>query len=245
MQFPREDLGFGYRNGAVIQEMSPPSSSACRPEAKDGPSNMRGAVSTFVPSSAPGFRLPHCWLEDRGQSLHLFPRTQPLEISSAARLDLNCQLLSTGGQASAFERLSSLDLAAGTGEPSLLLVVTEGNDNREGASWRRWVRAALMLKADGFASSLRVAVVRRGDAPRLTSTTELEGASSRTAAVLYDAEGRWHEVIGVPNGSLVVHLVRPDGHVAWRWLPPATVGSSDEPGDLLSDSVRRILHVRH
>jgi len=68
LQFPKEDLGFKYDRGAVVADEA---------ETGSGSGSGRGAVAEgaskggegggsrgapFVPSSAAGYRLPHCWL---------------------------------------------------------------------------------------------------------------------------------------------------------------------------------------
>lgn len=57
--FPGLDLGFRYRDGAIIPEP------AAAPEAED-------PVTTYRPTTAPGGRLPHIWVERSGtrRSIH-------------------------------------------------------------------------------------------------------------------------------------------------------------------------------
>ena len=59
LQFPREDLGFCYSGShqAAIIPGSPPGP-GCRPET----ALRRDRHAPFVPSAAPGCRMPHCWL---------------------------------------------------------------------------------------------------------------------------------------------------------------------------------------
>eukprot|EP00878_Enallax_costatus_P040428 GHUV01046658.1.p1 GENE.GHUV01046658.1~~GHUV01046658.1.p1 ORF type:complete len:242 (-),score=74.61 GHUV01046658.1:239-964(-) len=57
LQFPREDLGFVYTQGAIAAAAGEPGSSTA-----GGSSSSRDRGSRFVPSTIVGGRLPHCWL---------------------------------------------------------------------------------------------------------------------------------------------------------------------------------------
>jgi hypothetical protein len=66
LQFPREDLGFRYTPGsgaAVLEEDAEAEVSASPPSAAAAAGAGGGRGAAFVPSSAPGYRLPHVWLE--------------------------------------------------------------------------------------------------------------------------------------------------------------------------------------
>lgn len=66
LQFPREDLGFQYTQGAVATTPDVNSSSS---SSSPGSSGVMRRGAPYVPSTCAGHRLPHVWL-------HLLPSHQ-------------------------------------------------------------------------------------------------------------------------------------------------------------------------
>eukprot|EP00798_Chlamydomonas_sp_ICE-L_P022737 gene22737-29902_t len=89
LQFPREDLGFTYTSGALHPRQQIPASTNTSDESKRIDKSDRNTM--YTPSSAPGCRLPHCWLLD------LHPSNQ------------------------ASKQLSTLDLVASSGSSLILI----------------------------------------------------------------------------------------------------------------------------
>ncbi|KAG1678055.1 hypothetical protein FOA52_000851 [Chlamydomonas sp. UWO 241] len=245
LQFPREDLGFVYvSSGAVAAEAGAAGvagAAGAAPGAAAPAADTRG--EPYVPSSAPGCRLPHCWLADRAERLQL-----EAPGSGSAALAWRREPYATS------LRLSTLDLAAchgdyahGGGAPAWLLLVdcTQGGCG-DSAGLQR-VGAALELAsaasgggaaaaaaAAGAPALLRVVAVM-AQAPSVAASIrvapELDtGCGVPVARVVYDAEGTWHGAMGAAAGTGASLLVRPDGHVAWRWTKASVAAGALDDG---------------
>jgi hypothetical protein len=138
-------------------------------------------------------------------------------------------------------RLSTLDLAACHGHdhsghdhggaPAWLVLVDCTQEGCDKAGLQR-VGDALELAADtsdGGVPLLRVVAVM-AQAPSVAAGSRVApepdpGCGAPVARVVYDAEGAWHGAMGVVAGAGAALLVRPDGHVAWRWSAAAAAAA--------------------
>ena len=171
LQFPQEDLGFSY---------GPP---------KDQP-NRHGTSNdeSFCPSSAPGHRLPHCWLMEAGN------------------------------------RISTIDISAGSTYPTLIV------SHHDIA----WIDAALLV-AGRVKEMLHICWIKdvmeetdRQISPRVRVLSELERDSFQ-GTMFGDSSDR-------RAGSVLLLLVRPDGHVAWR-------GTGSDLATMDIEKRESILHI--
>ncbi|KAI8463562.1 MAG: hypothetical protein J3K34DRAFT_526882, partial [Monoraphidium minutum] len=218
LQFPREDLGFRYSPGAASAVLEEGDAGAegggrragggeCGAAAGAG-GGVRGAA--FTASSAPGFRLPHCWLRraESGQQV------SSLDLVALGQLRMTL-----------FTSQSSGDGGGGDGGRG---------GGSSGVSQRRrpnpWVAAAARLRARGWPVSV-VEVLPAGGGSGGSggggssigrgsssggSSSGCNGGSGGEAEQVEDAEGAWQRLH--PGAALTAVLVRPDGHVAWRSL---------------------------
>lgn len=277
LQFPAEDLGFKYGVGALHQDATQqPRNGTGDPPPRRGaayvPSSATGELlqtcqagqircledasvwlgldfDVYLLVAAAGCRLPHCWLEDRGESLDSLPAESSSSSSGSGRLIVR--------PAESLERqmgpnhISSLDLAAGAGTGLVLVVdctsssraslqgehaesLTQAAAPDQGCSSSieglRRLRAACEVAAEDSRLPLQVVAVlsRQGGGGKLQLAESVplgisaEPQSAAPARVVYEV-GAWCVAMGLPPGISggSVHLVRPDGHVAWRCLPTA------------------------
>jgi hypothetical protein len=71
LQFPQEDLGFVYNHGAIAQQHTTAASAADASRHAGSRSSSSSARDTvYVPSTAVGGRLPHCWLQPAPDPSH-------------------------------------------------------------------------------------------------------------------------------------------------------------------------------
>ncbi len=197
--------GAGAAAGSAPAPTLPPPAAPCRyskgalcpddPAAAPHPGSA-SRDAPFVPSAAPGCRLPHFEL-------------QLLPGAAAA------------GQQQEQQQCSVLDVVADCAASSLLLLLGPGAAAGEaGSAWRlaaqrarQQGRVALnvlqLLPASGSGGS---------DGGGCGGAPEPEAGSSSGAGgwwrLAVDVGGRWEELSGVGRGGAL--LVRPDGHVAWR-----------------------------
>lgn len=180
LQFPREDLGFQYTLGALCPE-------PCSTHGQHATTPTRS--STYTPSSAPGFRLPHVWVVPVGPS----------------------------GASSAEGHVSTLDIVPGPSgaAPQVHLFVDE---SEEGKAWAA-AAAALREGCKNVLPLVRTVCVLPASAAGDSSSGEAGPADVVVRLAHQDAmeapsPKAWHEYMGVSEGTAI--LVRPDGHVAWR-----------------------------
>ncbi|GFH15077.1 hypothetical protein HaLaN_11239 [Haematococcus lacustris] len=253
-----------------------------RPErftaAASPPKDVTGRGEAYVPSSEPGYRLPHCWLWPASPTLAAQPPSTPppaacttpppsangthpdlLPWADAVWGEAWRQLGRTGGpagQSQVQEGKSQQCSARGRGVHPLvrLVLVTQPAsasphtaatmsahpDTTPGpllqtASGPR-PEVPVLLGVDNGAGG-RAAGDPDAEIPNappwLGSTLDSpvrEQGSGQGQWVCQDRLGVWHEALGLRPGSAL--LVRPDGHVAWRWM----AGGDGEGGAVDSSS---------
>ncbi|EFJ46561.1 hypothetical protein VOLCADRAFT_93005 [Volvox carteri f. nagariensis] len=241
LQFPAEDLGFVYDKGAVVvRQSSVPAGGISGATAGTAGSSSRAVVETveealarlpprgapYNPSSAPGCRMPHCWLQ-------LPPSPPPSPLSPPGSDTAGRGSSSNSGQVLAVaaargtDNFSDLnrqqhqrDLQADLPYPAAAVVVHEPP---EGSVLANLVRSAAIYRSIG-SSRLGGRISSAGSCGAATAAGVSDGSEACVGRVaplveLQEAEpGSWLRTMGLPPGSCL--LVRPDGHVAWRHLGP-------------------------
>lgn len=191
--------------GAVCPEPSQPAASS--PSTAAG-----GRGAPYVPTTAPGARLPHAPLG--GCALSLQQATDDtwsqMQCSDACAAYILCRTcLATPAVVRRLcvtlsgDSISTLDLVDRCcgGRPLLLLLLGKSPDAQP------WLAAAKALES----LPLRVCQI----VPATSGQQGLGGTVSRTGPVLVnDASGLWQRLREVTEAGAI--LVRPDGHVAWR-----------------------------
>lgn len=185
--------------------------------------------------------MPHFWLAAPSPPTHSPPSPNPPATPAAT------------AAADSLTRVSTLDVVAGPPgrtPPLVLLVYAAAGGS---APWVQAAAAVRLGAGEGGSSAqqqqqqqeqggcgpgwpvrvvhvLPCAEVRGGDcaaaASRSSSTAAAAAAATAGGAhstdVLVDVHGTWPSTMQLPPGSAV--LVRPDGHIAWRWVAAGAGG---------------------
>ncbi len=90
LQYPREDLGFAYTGpGAAVRGDDPaavlPRVSARRGQGGNAAADARGRAAPYVPSTAPGARLPHAVVTLRSPGARPYKHRSTLQALSGLR----------------------------------------------------------------------------------------------------------------------------------------------------------------
>jgi hypothetical protein len=210
-----------YSKGAVCPDdaaaLPPPASGA-----RDDP---------FVPSAAPGSRLPHFDVQLLGG----------LAGSSSTGGSSSGGLAGGGGS----QACSVHDVVSRCGAGSLLLLLGPGV---AGSSSSPWQEAASQLRREELVRGVQLHMLQLLPAGAGCSgggtAAAAGGAGAQGGSGWYqeavDSEGRWQQLSGVGAGGVL--LVRPDGHVAWRVAESSSSGSTAEQlAGLLKQAVGRVL----
>lgn len=195
LQFPREDLGFQYARGAVCPHADDvPASGAQAPS-----SSPRNRSSEYVPSTAPGFRLPHV-------ELRLEDALTASTVDMAARL-------------AAAQLMLVVSDDHGSPVPSSLWQDATASLAAQGAQLSILVIRQQPAHASSTAGAAG-ALIQEGTLPADSKPSN----GKPVQMVGLDVAGRWPEVREVNATGAI--LVRPDGHVAWRSMgAPATLAA--------------------
>ncbi|GAX80176.1 hypothetical protein CEUSTIGMA_g7614.t1 [Chlamydomonas eustigma] len=284
LQFPNEDLGFSYKEGAIV-------AGVIRNESPDD--GVRGQRrSNYEPRAEPGCRMPHVWLEDRGWKLNvdslLLSAPSEIKAGTLCREDAKeshleadhlvghvvsnlsisskkCtdQPLITAthnimkqDQEWSVRRLSSLDLCTRAAQHAdrLVLIISNFTADKPLASNACDLICAVTSLVSERKLPIRIIIVMESEVAlgvhsrssheihqgllfRTTSDQHLDTSHS-SVSVMHDVEHRWQKVMQI-RGSLAVHLVRPDGHVAWRWLRDV---SASAEGLMNTSEINNIAH---
>jgi hypothetical protein len=184
--------------------------------------------------------MPHCWMKR--------VKAKPVASETGAATGITAGGAATLEPAQGEEEgpvVSTLDIIAGRdGElPQFTLFIHAAGDSTlpasstssaEGAlpkhklGWQEWVAAVQQLQ-HRHGRHLTLAAVcilphagGRGE-PRRTSGMLLDAVDGYV-----DIHGAWLSSTSLPPGSVV--LVRPDGHVAWRYMPGSAQGLQERAG---------------
>lgn len=217
LQFPREDLGFVYSQGAVdAGNGSQQQQAAQQPLGSSGVgSSKHSRSSDYVPAVVVGGRLPHCWLQLTGPGGQL-NKVSTLDLCTPDSLGLNVLLICTAPS------------TPSTSPSSCSSSSSHGDHD--------WVSAGLQLQSEGWPLQV-VQVLPHG------SDLQAVGGSAHAAAQplrhAVDGEGAWGQLLA-GSGSAAV-LVRPDGHIAWQ-SPTASSSRSSSSSHQAGSIVREQQH---
>mmetsp|Transcript_35257 Transcript_35257/g.83598 ORF Transcript_35257/g.83598 Transcript_35257/m.83598 type:complete len:588 (+) Transcript_35257:1131-2894(+) len=219
LQFPAEDLGFSYR---LDRSMASSKEAGAKPGR-----HLRGG---YVPSTEPGARLPHCELQPIGAGVPVVASRPEWIFANAIReaaqeADAGGQNLEPSGGGAT---LSTIDVVAACGLRPLLII-------GPGHMAQRWASLALSIHRLGYP----VQVLQILDRPGGAASGELPSHTAVARAV--DVSSTWAASRGVSENGAV--LVRPDGHVAWRWNALGPAEGADLPRRLAA-MFGRVAHMQ-
>eukprot|EP00879_Flechtneria_rotunda_P014527 GHRR01015181.1.p1 GENE.GHRR01015181.1~~GHRR01015181.1.p1 ORF type:complete len:482 (+),score=184.32 GHRR01015181.1:329-1774(+) len=235
LQFPQEDLGFVYNQGAVVQEQQ--QQLQCSQVNSNSSSSgwhrkqhWRGNV--YIPSTTVGGRLPHCQLSLLDSQCNVKEQVSTIDLVTADRLGLN-----------------------------MLLICSSSTTHTAMAVADEWLAAGLHLKQQGWplqllsilprhSSSIQAMASRVSSRSHVTNSTDgTDGSSSDISGggsascgsqpgvmQALSVTGTWEALH--PGCESVAVLVRPDGHVAWRHIngDQSSCHAKSEPGGMYSSS---------
>jgi 2-polyprenyl-6-methoxyphenol hydroxylase-like FAD-dependent oxidoreductase len=232
--FARHELGFIYPVSTPAQAASTAAAQQQMHDEADDEDEARIEDERYVPSTRPGARLPHHWLEgDNGEKLS----THDLLHDRGSE--------SNGDEeGSTNEQRESVGSTMPCGWPPRLTLLVDTS-----AAGECWLVGAAQLDelARGLVRLVAIASPAEAAQGERGRQDDVDCADARTsreppralgtkhnALVARDLCGGWATKRGVGAGGAI--LVRPDGHVAWRCERDA-VADDEEAGTLLREAL--------
>ncbi len=226
LQYPREDLGFQYTQGAVNAAGA---AGAAGGGVKGGRA-VRGAP--YVPCVAPGYRMPHCEVDVQ-------------QVAGGSRCLSTLDLVGTRNMHWSTTAESSSRGSTGSGvRPNALLILSADAVSSAERDVEHWAAAGSQLQASSWPLNVIRVLPPTAASSGHTAQPGAAVAAAHWSGTAVDVTGAWHQLVhngqSAPlSGCAAAVLVRPDGHVAW--VSPAKTGQHQLGADIAAAKLRAAL----